>query len=139
MSTVQNEKIPETQNGKPLIRIEHLKKYFTVRGRGELHAVDDVAFDIMPKETVGLVGESGCGKSTVGNVIMKLLEATSGKIELEGWDMLTMSSREMHEIRREIQIIFQDPYSSLNPKKTIRAILEEPFRIHKTVPNGNLQ
>ncbi len=129
----------DNKTNEPLIRIEHLKKYFDIRGKGKLHAVDDISFTIMPRETVGLVGESGCGKSTVGNVIMRLLEATDGKVYLEGKDMLAAGKHEMLEIRQKIQMVFQDPYSSLNPRKTIRNILEEPLKIHKKASGERLK
>ena len=97
----------------PLVKIEHLKMYFDVPGKGKLHAVDDVSLEIMPNETVGLVGESGCGKSTVGNVLIQLLKATDGSVYFEGKDVLKADSKEMAELRKKMQIIFQDPYSSL--------------------------
>ncbi|MGM9522267.1 MAG: ABC transporter ATP-binding protein [Oscillospiraceae bacterium] len=119
------------ENKTPLVRVEHLKKYFDVRGKGILHAVDDISFDIYPQETLGLVGESGCGKSTVGNVVTRLLDATDGKVYLGGKELTQAKSSELHELRKEIQIVFQDPYSSINPRKSVRTILEEPYRIHK--------
>jgi len=115
----------------PLLRIINLKKYFSIPGKGELHAVDNITLDIMPNETVGLVGESGCGKSTVGNVLMKLIPSTSGEIYIEGKDLVNANKAQMQEIRKEMQIIFQDPYSSLNPRKTIRTILSDPLTVHK--------
>ena len=93
----------------PLVKIEHLKMYFDVPGKGKLHAVDDISLDIMPNETVGLVGESGCGKSTVGNVIIQLLKATGGKIYFEGSNILEADRKERQELRKKMQIIFQDP------------------------------
>lgn len=115
----------------PLIRIEHLKKYFQVPNKGELHAVDDITIDIMPNETVGLVGESGCGKSTVGNVLLRLLPATGGNVYLNGENLLEANPKHLKAMRTQIQMIFQDPYSSINPRKTIRSILAEPLIIHK--------
>jgi oligopeptide/dipeptide ABC transporter ATP-binding protein len=123
-------------NQTPLVKIENLKKYFEIPGKGSLHAVDDISFDIMPNETVGLVGESGCGKSTVGNVLMRLYNATSGHIMFDGHDVVTAKSHELHEIRKKMQIIFQDPYSSLNPRETVRAILSDPYQIHR-LASGN--
>lgn len=129
----------ENKSGtEPLIKIEHLKKYFDVPGKGELHAVDDISLEIMPYETLGLVGESGCGKSTVGNVLTRLLDATSGHAYFGGQDIVTAKRGKMEEIRREIQMVFQDPYSSLNPKKTIRSILETPLKIHNIVKKEEL-
>lgn len=129
----------ENKSGtEPLIKIEHLNKYFDVPGKGELHAVDDISLEIMPYETLGLVGESGCGKSTVGNVLTRLLDATSGHAYFDGQDIVTAKRGKMEEIRREIQMVFQDPYSSLNPKKTIRSILETPLKIHNIVKKEEL-
>jgi oligopeptide/dipeptide ABC transporter ATP-binding protein len=118
-------------SNEPLIRIENLKKYFHIPGKGELHAVDDVTLDIKPNETLGLVGESGCGKTTVGNVLLRLIPETSGRIYFHGGSLLTANKKQMVYNRRKIQMIFQDPYSSLNPRKTVRNILEFPLRIHK--------
>ena len=116
---------------KTLIEVKHLKKYFDVKGKGLLHAVDDVNFSIMEGETLGLVGESGCGKSTVGNVLMGLLSATEGEILLAGENIVGLSRKERKKYCTKMQIVFQDPYSSLNPRKSIRQILSEPFKIHK--------
>lgn len=122
----------ENVKGKePLLRIQNLKKYFVVPGKGELHAVDDISLDIMPGETLGLVGESGCGKSTVGNVLMRIHDATGGQVLFEGRDILSLNKKEQKELCKSIQLVFQDPFSSLNPKKTIRTILSEPYKIHK--------
>jgi oligopeptide/dipeptide ABC transporter ATP-binding protein len=115
----------------PVIEVLNLKKYFHVNGKGTLHAVDDVSFSVMPGETVGLVGESGCGKSTVGNVLMRLLPYTDGKVLFKGKNIFAARGAETMEYRKKMQIIFQDPYSSINPNKTIQSILSEPYRIHK--------
>jgi len=118
--------------GKPMIQVKNLVKYFDVKGKGQLHAVDHLTFDIYPGETLGLVGESGCGKSTVGNVLMRLLSATDGEMLFNGKNVFKATSKaDRFEICSNIQIIFQDPYSSLNPRKTIRSILMEPYKIHK--------
>lgn len=122
-----------------LVSIKNLKMYFNVPGKGELHAVDDVSFDIMPNETVGLVGESGCGKSTVGNCLIRLLNATSGEVFFEGKEILNLKGRELNEVRKKMQIIFQDPYSSLNPRETVSAILADPYQIHKLVSGEKLK
>jgi oligopeptide/dipeptide ABC transporter ATP-binding protein len=114
----------------PLLEVKNLKKYFTIPRKGELHAVDDVSFTVYPGETLGLVGESGCGKSTVGYTVMRLLEKTAGQVLYRGKDIATVSGKEDLELRKKMQIIFQDPYSSLNPRKTVRSILSEPFIIH---------
>ncbi len=120
----------EVRRDAPLVRVKNLKKYFTIPRKGMLHAVDDVSFDVYPGETVGIVGESGCGKSTIGNVVMRLLDRTDGSVEYRGKDIFTLDKKEAFNLCKNMQIIFQDPYSSLNPKKTIRSILEEAYRIH---------
>lgn len=113
-----------------LIRVENLKKYFKINSKLTLHAVDDVSFDIYPGETLGLVGESGCGKSTVGNVIMRLLPKTSGEVYYKDKNIFSASAKEGFGLRKRMQIIFQDPFSSLNPQKNIFSILSEAYRIH---------
>ena len=121
----------ETQTEEPLVRAVHLKKYFRVPDKGELHAVDDVNFYLHKGETLGIVGESGCGKSTVGNVIMSLIPQTSGEFYYRGTDVFSLTGQERMDMRKRMQIIFQDPYSSLNPRKTVRDILSEAYEIHK--------
>ena len=122
---------------RPVSEVEGLKTYFPVkkgvlsRTVGYVRAVDGVTFAINEGETLGLVGESGCGKSTMGKTILKLIEPTAGKITLEGKDITALSRREMRPYRREMQIIFQDPYSSLNPRMSVGNIVGEPFVIHK--------
>jgi peptide/nickel transport system ATP-binding protein len=123
----------------PLIQVEHLTKYFPItrgiifqREIGRVHAVEDATLNVYPGETVGLVGESGCGKSTTARLILKLIEPTSGKIVFDGRDITKFSRRQMRPLRREIQMVFQDPYSSLNPRQTIGQIIGTPFRIHGT-------
>ena len=117
----------------PIIELKNLKKYFDIAEKGKLHAVDDISFTINAGETVGLVGESGCGKSTVGNVIMRLLSATSGEVLYRGKNIFDASNKKNMELYQKMQIIFQDPYSSLNPKKTILQILSEPYKIHHLI------
>lgn len=112
------------------VSVRHLKKYFKVKGKGTLHAVDDVSFDVFDGETLGLVGESGCGKSTVGNVIMRLLPPSGGEVWCEDKNVFTLSEKDSREYRKKMQMIFQDPYSSLNPQKTIKQILSEPYLLH---------
>lgn len=114
----------------PLLEVQNLYKHFKVKNKGMLHAVDGVSFSVRPGETLGLVGESGCGKSTVGNVIMRLHKATDGKVMFKGANVLDSKGEESMDFKRKIQIIFQDPYSSLNPKKTINSIMQEAYRIH---------
>ena len=122
----------------PLLSVQHLKKYFPIR-RGILSrvaahvkAVDDISFTINKGETFGLVGESGCGKTTAGRAVLRLIEPDSGSIRFDGVDLLTLSREELRRKRRDMQIIFQDPYASLNPRMTIRTIVAEPFAIHHT-------
>ena len=115
----------------PLVQAKHLKKYFEIPRKGMLHAVDDVNFEVYPGETLGLVGESGCGKSTVGNVVMRLLSKSDGQLLYRGKDVFSTRQSEKLELCKKMQIIFQDPYSSLNPRKTIKSILSEAYVIHK--------
>ncbi len=129
----------EKRSDEPLLRVENLTKYFPIRSGillqrevARVHAVEDVSFSIHPGETVGLVGESGCGKSTTARLVTRLLDPTSGKITFEGRDITKTSQRELRPVRRDMQIIFQDPYASLNPRQTIGQIVGAPFRIHKT-------
>lgn len=123
----------------PLISIKDLKMHFDIPGKGKLQAVDGVSFNIMPNETIGLVGESGCGKSTVGNVLIGLLKATNGQVMFDGQDILKLKKNELNEVRRKMQIIFQDPYSSLNPRETVYAILADPFQIHHLASGAKLK
>lgn len=119
-----------------LLKVENIKKYFPIRGGvfwrevGNVYAVDDISINIKHGETVGLVGESGCGKTTFGRTILNLYKPTAGKILFNDIDILKMSRKEMQNLRRNMQMIFQDPYESLNPRHTIGYILEEPFVIH---------
>ena len=110
-----------------LLRVEHLKKYFNTPG-GQLHAVDDVSFTINEGETLGVVGESGCGKTTLGRVTIKLLEPTDGKIYFNGKDITDVKGNENVELRKEMQIIFQDPYSSLNPRLHVFDLIADPLK-----------
>lgn len=118
------------------IELRHLKKYFNTK-KGQLHAVDDINIKIEKGTTLGVVGESGCGKSTLGRTTLKLLEPTEGKILFEGQDITGYSEKKMIAMRKHMQLIFQDPYSSLNPRQTIADIVAEPFKIFKTYKNKN--
>jgi peptide/nickel transport system ATP-binding protein len=122
----------------PLLSVSHLKKYFPIR-RGVLSrvaayvkAVDDISFDIKKGETFGLVGESGCGKTTAGRAVLRLVEPDAGTIRFDGVDLRSLGPQDLRRRRRDMQIIFQDPYASLNPRMTIRTIVGEPFVIHGT-------
>lgn len=123
----------------PLLEVENLTKYFTLNGdlvsrmagkTQTLKAVDDISFHVKEGETLGLVGESGCGKSTTGRLITRLVEPTSGKIRFQGQDLLGFDSKQMRANRKDVQLVFQDPYSSLNPRKTIMQILARPLELH---------
>ena len=113
-----------------ILRVEHLQKYFPVPD-GMLHAVDDVSFTIHAGKTLGVVGESGCGKSTMGRAILRLHEPTGGKVFFQGRDVLALSAQEMKELRREMQIIFQDPFASLNPRMTVSEAIAAPLIVQK--------
>ena len=113
-----------------LIEVNHLKKYFKT-GRGMLHAVDDVNFKIFKGQTLGVVGESGCGKSTLGRVMIRLLDATEGEVLFEGKNIMDYDKHQMAEMRKELQIIFQDPYASLNPRMSVSEIIAEPLKVCK--------
>jgi len=128
-------KIPFASEGQPLLVVEDLKKYFPVRGlfftRGWVRAVDGVTFAIPKGKTLGLVGESGSGKTTVGRLVLRLLKPTSGRIIFDGKDITWLSERKLKWFRRRAQIVFQDPYMSLNPRMTVYEILLEPLKVHK--------
>jgi len=117
-----------------LIETRHLKKYFKTNA-GMLHAVDDINISIGEGKTLGVVGESGCGKSTLGRVMIRLLEATEGEVLYKGDNILKYNKAKMNELRKEMQIIFQDPFSSLNPRMTVSQLIAEPIRVCKTITN----
>jgi oligopeptide/dipeptide ABC transporter ATP-binding protein len=128
---------PDRATGDPLVEVRGLVKHFPItrgivfqRRIGAVQAVDGVSFDVNRGETLGIVGETGCGKSTTARLIMRLLHATAGEIRFEGQDITDASGARLKAIRREMQMIFQDPYSSLNPRKTVGAIIGQPFVIH---------
>ncbi len=121
----------------PIIEIKHLKKYFQ-SPRGPLHAVDDVNMVINKGETMGVVGESGCGKSTLGRTVINLLEKTGGQVFFEGKDISQPSGRELLKLRQQLQIIFQDPYSSLNPRQTVEQTIMEPLKLHRDLSKRDM-
>ena len=129
---------PEVAAGEVLLRAEHIKKYFPIRSGiliqreiARVHAVDDVSFELRAGETLGLVGESGCGKSTLARCIARLYDITSGSLTFEGNDISKYSRRQLRPVRRELQMVFQDPYASLNPRKRVGSIIADPLRIHR--------
>ena len=126
-----------------ILKADNLFKHYPIKGgvlrntTGHVKAVDGVSFELNRGETLGIVGESGCGKSTLGRVLMRLEEPTSGTVNFDGVDMYSQSGSAMRKLRRDIQIVFQDPYTSLNPRKTVGDIIGEPFEIHPdVVPKG---
>ena len=135
---------PLSIEAQPLVQVRELKKYFPVRKGfiferevGSVKAVDGISFDIARGETLGLVGESGCGKTTAGRTILSLYPITDGSVMICGIQVDRASKEELQTLRRRAQIIFQDPYSSLNPRWTVNAIIGEPLRVHKLLPNEN--
>lgn len=120
-----------TEKNMPLIETVELRKWFKLKGGAMLHAVDNVNLKIFPGETLGVVGESGCGKSTLGRTILRLIEPTSGKILFDGQDITKYNSKNMRNIRKAMQIVFQDPYSSIDPRKSVIEVIAEFMFIHK--------
>ena len=141
MSTVTSTPLPQTSA--PLLEVKNLTKYFSIQGGifstevDRLHAVDGVSFSIAAGETLGMVGESGCGKSTTGRCILRLIEPSSGDVMFEGQSVTQMDKHALREVRRDMQIIFQDPFASLNPRMTVQAIIGEALTIHKLTNNPN--
>jgi oligopeptide/dipeptide ABC transporter ATP-binding protein len=134
--TVGAEAARDHDSAEALVEIDHLTKRFAVkqgvfaRGTAQVHAVEDVSFQVRRGETLGIVGESGCGKSTTARLMLRLLELTGGTVRFDGRDISTLSQRQLRPLRREMQMIFQDPYASLNPRKTVGQIVGTPFAIH---------
>jgi ABC-type oligopeptide transport system ATPase subunit len=125
-------------SAEPLIEVRELEKHFPItrgillkRKIGAIKAVDRVSFEVIRGETLGIVGETGCGKSTTARLMMRLLEPTSGSVHFDGRDITHVKGAELKAVRREMQMVFQDPYSSLNPRKTVGSIVAEPFAIHR--------
>jgi ABC-type oligopeptide transport system ATPase subunit len=119
----------------PLVETVDLRKLFKLKGGAMLHAVDGVSIKIAPGETLGVVGESGCGKSTIGRLILRLIEPTSGQVLFDGRDISKFNRRQTHEMRKNMQIIFQDPYSSIDPRMSVIEIIAEYIFIHKMYKN----
>ena len=143
-SALGREEAPRLSNSdlvQPLLEVRDLVKHFPVRGSwlrrtAHVHAVCGGSYDVRRGQTLGLVGESGCGKSTTGRLILRLVEATSGSVNFDGSDVLAASKREMRSMRRRMQMVFQDPFGSLNPRMTVRSIVAEPLRIHGRFSDG---
>jgi len=127
-------------NGEVLLSVQHMKKYFPIRRGvfrrqvGQVKAVDDISFDVYSGETFGLVGESGCGKTTTGRTIIRLYDATDGEIHFDGTDLTKVKGKQLRQTRQKIQMVFQDPYASLNPRMSVQSIISEPLVIYNTVP-----
>jgi oligopeptide/dipeptide ABC transporter ATP-binding protein len=133
-------------DGNGLVDVSHLKMYFPIKGGivvdrtvGNVHAVDDVSFSLKPGETLGLVGESGCGKSTLARCVLRLLDPTEGTVTFDGQDITRYSRRQLRPLRREVQMIFQDPYASLNPRKRVGQIVGDPLRLHGQVSRDQVK
>ena len=133
-----------TPNNDSILKVENLVMHFPIyrgviqRQVGAVHAVDDISFDIKRGETLGLVGESGCGKSTTGRTILQLYKATAGKVIFEDTDLMSLKREEMRWMRRQMQMIFQDPYASLNPRMTIAQTVGEPLMVHNAAKGKEL-
>ncbi len=124
--------MPLSTTHQQLVKVRHLVKHFPVEGSDDVvRAVDDISFEILRGETLGLVGESGCGKSTVGRCLLRLIEPTAGQIDFDGRDVRSLNRSDLRDLRREMQIVFQDPYASLNPRMKVGDIVGEPLVIHK--------
>lgn len=135
----------ETQEKRVLLEVKNLKQYFPIKGglfgrtKQHIKAVDDISFAIREGETLSIVGESGCGKSTTGRAILRLDEPTAGEIRFQDRNLLDINKRDMRRVRKDLQVIFQDPFASLNPRQTIRQILEEALTIQNVLPKDQQQ
>ncbi len=132
------------QGNEPILQVEGLTKYFPIRGKlfertAQLHAVEDMSFNVYKGKTIGIVGESGSGKSTVARLILKLIPATAGRVIYEGRDILPLREHQSKFVRQQMQMIFQDPYASLDPRFKIGSSLEEPLREHKIIPHSQMR
>ncbi|MDQ7033599.1 MAG: dipeptide ABC transporter ATP-binding protein [Anaerolineae bacterium] len=141
---VQETRKKKEEGGDVILSVRNLKKHFPInagfiiqRQVGAVKAVDGISFDVLRGETLGLVGESGCGKSTTGRTVLQLYKPTDGSVQFEGRELTTMNNHDMRDMRRDMQIIFQDPFASLNPRMTVGSIVSEPLTIHKLYPNKN--
>src|SRR5581483_5356704 len=129
--------VPAPPRGEPVLSVRHLTKHFPIRSKGlirrkvgDVHAVCDVSFDIYAHETLCIVGESGCGKTTTGRLVLNLVPATAGEVLYQGKDLTKLSAKKMRPLRRDMQIVFQDPFASLDPRMTVNELVAEPLRIH---------
>jgi oligopeptide/dipeptide ABC transporter ATP-binding protein len=139
---VEELQVEPTPEGQPLLEVRDLVKHFFTRSgvaqrvTGQVHAVCGVSFDLAPGETLGLVGESGCGKSTTARSVLRLVEPTAGSVKFRGEEITTMKGADLRRLRRKLQIVFQDPYASLNPRMTIHSVIADPMKVHGTYKGG---
>ena len=130
---------------KPVLEINHVSKYYSAKSgafsldKRMVKAVDDISFKVYPGETIGIVGESGCGKTTLGKLILHLFEPTGGEVLFDGRNILDLKGKELRNIRKYVQIVYQDPYASLNPRHTIGKIIGEPLRVQKMADKKSVQ